>query len=112
MTVYLDNANIPANVGGVSARWSHLTADTPDELHQFADQLGLRRSWYQGRCKHTACPTVDGSCAHFHYDVVAARRAHALRLGAQPVDLRKLGQIISARRPAFRVANEEADDRG
>lgn len=28
-------------------RWVHLTADSEDELHRFADQLGLKRSWYQ-----------------------------------------------------------------
>ncbi|MGH3664681.1 MAG: DUF4031 domain-containing protein [Egibacteraceae bacterium] len=51
-------------------RWAHLISDTSyDELHAFADRLGLRREWFQGD----------------HYDVPEAVRSEALRLGAQPV---------------------------
>lgn len=40
MTVYVDDMPIPA-------RWSHLMADTDEELHRFAASIGLRRSWAQ-----------------------------------------------------------------
>lgn len=33
MTVYVDDFRVPARVGRINARWSHLTADTQAELH-------------------------------------------------------------------------------
>ena len=54
MTVYVDDARIPARVGRWDSSWSHLFADTQDELHAFAARLGLRRSWFQD-------PTVSGN---------------------------------------------------
>jgi len=47
MAVYVDSANIRATVGRLSSTWCHLTADTKDELHEFAARIGLRRSWFQ-----------------------------------------------------------------
>jgi hypothetical protein len=103
MTVHVDNFRCPAKVGHIRGRWSHLTADTPAELHDFAARLGLQRAWFQAQCRYgQACPAVDGVCAHFHYDVTDGKRAEAITLGAQPIDLRELGAIVSARRPAFR----------
>ena len=39
-------------------QWSHLVADTPDELHAAAAALGLRREWAQdkGRTLHYDLP--------------------------------------------------------
>lgn len=108
MTVYVDNFRVPATVGRVRGRWSHLTADTPQELHSFADAIGLRRSWFQARCKHGACPSVEGVCAHFHYDVVDAKRAEAIAAGATAVALAEFGALISARRRRFREAPADA----
>ena len=47
MTVYVDDAHIPATVGRHTSSWCHLTADSPEELHEFAGRLGLRRSYFQ-----------------------------------------------------------------
>ncbi len=102
MTAYVDDARIPATVGRTRGRWSHLTADTPDELHALADRIGMRRSWFQPRCKSPSGPTVDGVCAHFHYDLVDARRAAAIAAGATPIGIREMGALTSARRAAFR----------
>ena len=102
MTVYVDNFRVPATVGRVKARWSYLTADTPIELHAFAVRIGLKREWFQGRCKHGKCPAVDGACAHFHYDVTDARRATAIAVGAVSIDIRQMGAITSGRRAWFR----------
>jgi hypothetical protein len=99
MTVYVDNLAMPARVGGRSARWSHLIADTPQELHDFAARLGLKRAWFQD-------PTVTGkpkalpgthAAENWHYDVTASKRILALRLGAVPVSWRDLPDIIQAR---------------
>lgn len=102
MTVYVDNFRTPATVGRLRGRWSHLTADTPDELHAFAERLGHRREWFQAKCKHLPCPTVDGVCAHFHYDVVDRKRTEAIALGAKAIDIREMGALVSARRSQFR----------
>jgi hypothetical protein len=74
MTVYVDDMRMPARVGRISARWSHLMADTDEELNAFAAQLGLQRSWaqYPGTWKS-------------HYDVTDAKRHRAIQMGARPI---------------------------
>lgn len=104
MTVYVDNAGIPATVGARSSRWSHLTADDREELHVFAERLGLRRAWFQ-TCKRS-CARPGEPCVHWHYDVTAPKRAAAIAAGAEPIDIRDLGAIISARRAEMRAAKE------
>ena len=101
MTVYVDNFRVPATVGRVRGRWSHLTADTVEELHAFAASIGMQRSWFQERCK-TRCAPEGQPCPHWHYDVVDARRTAAIAAGAQAVDLRQMGEIIRARRAGVR----------
>lgn len=103
MTVYVDNYRVPATVGRIRARWSHLTADTPDELHAFAARLGMRRDWFQEQCK-TKCAPEGQPCPHWHYDVVDARRTEAIALGAKAINLREMGALISARRDAAKQA--------
>ncbi|SKM81422.1 Uncharacterised protein [Mycobacteroides abscessus subsp. massiliense] len=63
MTVYVDDMRMPARVGRLQARWSHLMADTDEELHAFAARLGLKRSWHQ-----------KPGTAISHYDVTDSRR--------------------------------------
>ncbi|BEL41768.1 DUF4031 domain-containing protein [Mycobacteroides abscessus] len=74
MTVYVDNMRLPAKVNGISARWSHLMADTDAELHAFAKRLGLKQEWAQN-------PGTWES----HYDVTDRLRTAAIRLGAVPI---------------------------
>lgn len=50
----------------------HMFADTPAELHDMAERIGMRRAWYQG----------PGKASFPHYDVCLSRRAQALSLGA------------------------------
>ena len=75
MTVYVDDMRMPAQVGSINARWSHLTADTRAELHAFAARLGLRRSWFQ-----------DKPRGLWHYDVTDSKRALAIKLGAEQIE--------------------------
>jgi hypothetical protein len=98
VTVYVDDARIPARVGRITGRWSHLFADTQDELHTFAASIGLQRSWFQpGR------PTGGQPSRHWHYDVTDTRRAAAITAGARPVSIRQYRTIINARDQAARI---------
>lgn len=77
MPVYVDDARINAR----GRRWSHLVADTADELHRAAAQLGLRREWAQERGRT------------LHYDVPDELRTRAINLGlAAPISWRELVQ--------------------
>lgn len=74
--VFVDNMRTPASVpnGGrtVTGLWSHLTAETEDELHEFAAMLGLKRRYHQ------PCPPHSRS----HYDVTEPKRLMAILYGA------------------------------
>lgn len=76
-------------------RWAHLVSDESyDELHAFAERLGIPRRAFQGD----------------HYDVPADAREQAIALGAEAVDARILVRRLNAsglRRPA-REHREEA----
>lgn len=52
----------------------HMLADSLEELHEFAQKLGMKREWFQ-----------DGSAPH--YDLSKERRALALKLGAIEVPI-------------------------
>lgn len=66
MAVYVDNAKVKWR----GKQWCHLVADTIEELHEFAYQLGLQRHWFQ----HAA--------SYPHYDVTVEVREIALSIGA------------------------------
>ncbi len=89
VAVYVDDWRQPATVGPVTARWSHLTADTTEELHRFAADLGMRRAWFQG---HPHDPLRD------HYDVTDRLRDEAISLGALPVTWRQAARARRQRR--------------
>lgn len=94
MTVYVDDAFIPAQVGRISSRWCHMVADTEEELHVFAESIGLRRAWFQ---IPKAINLESRSAQNWHYDVTEGRRAAAVEAGAVPVTSRELSAIIDAR---------------
>jgi hypothetical protein len=56
----------------------HLSADTDDELHDFAARLGLKRRWAQ-KMNHPRQ-------WHHHYDLTKNKRRQAVKLGAIEVD--------------------------
>ncbi len=66
MSVYVDNVKVKWR----GRLWCHLVADSIEELHEFAEQLGLRREWFQ----HSA--------SYPHYDVTVEARQIALSMGA------------------------------
>ncbi|NYD43956.1 DUF4031 domain-containing protein [Nocardioides panaciterrulae] len=88
MTVYVDDMRRPARLTGRPAKWSHLMADTSDELEAFAAELGLRPSWLQHEGTHRE-----------HYDVTESLRVEAIRLGAVPMSYpRGTGALLARKR--------------
>mgnify|MGYP001617983659 CR=1 FL=1 len=72
MTVYVDDMRRKARVGRINGVWSHLVADTHDELVAFAvGKLGMWASWIQ-----------EAGTELEHFDVTDSVRAKAIRLGA------------------------------
>jgi Protein of unknown function (DUF4031) len=104
MTVYVDDMNLRADVPSgdhvVRGRWSHLYADTEEELRAFAKRLGLRDSWIQH-------PGEAG----VHFDVTSSVRQRAIRQGAQAVTWREAGEHMARQRQAQR-AQERCGDIG
>jgi hypothetical protein len=66
MAVYVDSVFIPFR----RMLMCHMIADTLDELHEMAEAIGMRRSWFQWQASFP------------HYDVAKGRRAAAIRRGA------------------------------
>jgi len=82
MAVYVDDARIRWR----GRHWSHLVADTPEELHEAAGQLGLRREWAQ-----------EGGRT-LHYDLPDELRERAITLGvAEAISWRELARRRAAR---------------
>lgn len=99
MTVYVDDIRIPARVGKINARWSHLIADTQEELHDFARHLGLIQSWFQDPAVNGKPKAHPGTreAENWHYDVTDSKRKLAIELGAVPVPWDELPDVIDAR---------------
>lgn len=110
MTIYVDDALIPATVGRLRSRWSHLMSDLPGaegtaELVAFASRLGQRRAWiqYEGTWKE-------------HFDLTEPKRWQAIGLGAVQIRYGHEGAALGrARRAgerfdleAFRASHEPA----
>jgi hypothetical protein len=75
VAVYVDDARLRWR----GLYWSHLVADTPDELHRAAAELGLRREWAQDKGRT------------LHYDLPDELRERAIELGlATPITWREL----------------------
>jgi hypothetical protein len=88
MAVYVDDAFVAGDWG----RWTgggHLQADTVEELHAFAERLGLRRAWFQSK---------PGRPDRDHYDLTAAGRERAIAMGAIPERWRDGGRRRRAMR--------------
>jgi hypothetical protein len=99
VTVYLDDWRQPAHLGPVDDRWSHLVADSDEELHAFAARMGMQRAWFQHKPNRPH---------QSHYDVPERARSRALRLGAVPVTWRQLGRMMRDRRTG-RSGSEPSD---
>ena len=103
ITATVFNPSTNRNVTGV---WYHLFSDEiyPGELHVFAQKLGLRRSYFQkGSVGIRPAPWKD------HYDVVASKKARAIRQGAKPVTREEAVEIWQAKRDKYLSAQRSQD---
>jgi hypothetical protein len=82
--------------GGISDPWFGLTADTEDELHEFAARLGLPRQESQpgGLAGSQQVPVS------WRYTVTAGERDRAIELGAHAVTQREVTKIERQRPPS------------
>lgn len=74
MSVYVDDMLRPARVGRTRSRWSHMLADTHEELLDMAAEMGLRPEWIQHPGTHRE-----------HFDLTEPKRLQALGFGAVPI---------------------------
>ena len=72
MSVYVDRARN----GYGRMLMCHMIADTPDELHAMADQIGVARRWFQ----------VPPRASFWHYDIAQSKRDLAVKAGALDCD--------------------------
>ncbi len=95
VSVYVDEPFVESR----GKRWAHLTADSPEELHAFAERLGLLRESFQ---------TTPGKAWKDHYDVTESTRELAIRMGAIA---ESSGRGVERRRKARRIARESSGTR-
>jgi hypothetical protein len=93
MAVYVDDWRQLATVGKMTSRWSHMTADSEQELHEFAARLGIPRSAFQSK---PGKPVFD------HYDLPENLRLEAISLGAVALGWRQAAKLRRerAKRPS------------
>lgn len=80
MTVYVDDAVTLWR----GQRWAHLMADTLEELHAFAQALGIPRRAFQDK--------RSGA----HYDLPASLRDEAVALGAVAISRHRDRELVRA----------------
>lgn len=69
--------------------WFGLTADTEEELHPFARQLGLYRKFYRPRMAGPQVLPLVG-----HYDLDEGERDRAVARGAKPLTTRAHDKML------------------
>lgn len=84
MTVYVDDIQeyfssmITSEAKRFGKKWCHLWTDgNIEELHTFAKEIGLKKSWFQNKKRFP------------HYDIVPSKRKLALENGAIYMNLRE-----------------------
>lgn len=87
MAVYVDRLIAWGwKLRGHETKSCHMLADTLDELHDMAQKIGMKRTWFQ-----------DTAFAP-HYDLTPARRARAIELGAVELTRATLRDALRAAR--------------
>ena len=99
MAVYVDPLfyATPRNSSARSLgrRWCHLTADSLDELHDFAKSIGLKQQWFQN---HRFMP---------HYDLTPSKRLLAITKGAVEITTTEAGVRVRNKRLASKNTSRQ-----
>ena len=90
MTCYVDTVREYPDAGLRFIAYCHLLADTRDELHAMADELGIPRRYFQDHPWR------------WHHDLPAPLRSRAVELGAREVTMHEVGALLRQRRAAVR----------
>lgn len=82
----------------------HMIADTPSELHEMADRIGVDRRWFQRPPK----------ASFWHYDIAQSKRALAIAAGAVECDRNAFVVVLRRIRSSrvFVAYCETCDGRG
>jgi hypothetical protein len=83
MTVFVDDMKARVVMGKRIFCFSHMVADTLDELHDMADKIGVQRRWFQRNASHP------------HYDIVQSKKALAVSFGAKEITQRQLAMMCA-----------------
>lgn len=92
MAVYVDNMHMMPMGQFGRMKMCHMIADTDDELHAMADQIGIERRWHQKS-------GTPGS----HYDIAMSKRDLAVKAGAIEITVRQAAAMMSRRRAEGRL---------
>jgi hypothetical protein len=88
---YVDSLREYPNAGLRFTEFCHLLADTREELHAMADELGIPRRFFQ---EHPY---------RWHHDLPAHLRAQAVALGAHEVTMHEVGALLRRRKSQLRT---------
>lgn len=86
MAIYVDDLrDYRAMMGrGLPGLWCHMVTDgSLEELHIFAERIGISRRRFQNHSRHP------------HYDLMPASRELAVALGANEVSTSELAKILT-----------------
>ena len=76
--VYVDNFEIKFK----NMKMYHLLADTEEELHIFAEKIGLKREWFQNKKIK-------------HYDISKSKKELAIKNGAKELSYKEVNYPIA-----------------
>lgn len=83
MTVYVDDFEHPYRY----MKMCHMIADTDEELHEMAFEIGVKRRWYQDAEHHR----------YSHYDICLSKRVLAIKNGAILITYRQAASMCKRR---------------
>ena len=92
MATYVDTVRSYPEAGLRFSEFCHLLADTREELHEIAEQLGVPRRFFQDHPWR------------WHYDLPEHLRTLAVQRGAQVVTMHEVGALLKRRKAESGIA--------
>lgn len=85
--VYVDDAMVSKH----GRHWCHLVADSLEELHKFAADIGIHPGAFHYQARHP------------HYDISTYQRERAIQRGAQRISPRYAIRVVKAMEESIRA---------